>query len=377
MYARPFRLLFTISELTHSSQVRNLVDLLSRLDRDIFECEIGALRVGDAATDAVAALGWPYFRFRLIPTRNMNGADFQSLVASPFKLMMGHYDLVHSLLYQSVASEAIAVKRLTGAKYVYTKSNLEWDNHPSQWRLKSKHSDCVVSISEATSDLLRERGFADRIEKIYLGIDTEAFKFDGADGWRFRQRWGIAAGALVFGCVAQFVEWKEHLTLVRAFELVADRYPKASLVICGPDHGDNYYHSCEDYIRSSRHAGKIHLVGTLSDMPAFYSAIDVFVLPSRFETFGYAYVEAMGCERPAIGCGAAGPLEIIVPERTGLHCKMSNAEDLASTMERYAASADLRREHGTAARRRVVDIFSKEAMAKRSTEVYLRLLAGD
>src|SRR5512134_2792119 len=116
MRHRPYRVLFTISELTFSSQVRNIVDLVSQLDRSLFHCEIGALRVGDPATRVVAALGVPYFRFRLIPTRRMNRGDYASLLASPAKLVAGRYDLVHSLLYQSVASEALAVKTLTRAR---------------------------------------------------------------------------------------------------------------------------------------------------------------------------------------------------------------------------------------------------------------------
>lgn len=370
----PYRLLYTISELTFSSQVRNIVDLVSQLDSRMFRCEIGALRVGDPATGTVAALGVPYFRFRLIPTRRMNSGDYASLVASPAKLVAGGYDLVHSLLYQSVASEALAVKTLTGARYIYTKSNMDWDNHERQWHLKSRLSDCIVSISEATSELLRQRGFGGRAEKIHLGIDSDAFTLDPPKGHAFRRQWGVPEQAVVFGCVAQFIPLKEHLTLFRAFESVADAHPDAFLFVCGPNHGDAYYHSCVEYVRSSRHRGKIILVGTLGDMPAFYSAIDVFALPSRSETFGYAYVEAMSCERPAIGCRTGGPLEIIDDGRTGRHCRVSDAEDLAAAMAPYAANAEMRKSHGAAARKRVIELFSKQAMAQRTTELYLRLL---
>ena len=375
MRHRPYRLLFTLSELTFSSQVRNLVDLVSQLDPATFTCEIGSLRVGDPATEVVAALGVPHFRFRLIPTRRMNAGDFTSFAASPARLISGRYDLVHSLLYQSVASEAVAVRALTRAKYVYTKSNMEWANHERQWALKSRLSDCIVSISEATSELLRAKGYGDRIEKIYLGIDTSAFEASDAKRAAFRTRLGIAEQTVVFGCVAQFIELKDHLSLLRAFERVADELPDTALLFCGPNHRDAYYRSCVDYAQASRHRDRIHFVGVLSEMPSFYSAIDVFAMPSRSETFGYAYVEAMSCERPAIGCPAAGgPLEIIDDGRTGFYCDLVDPVMLSEKMTTYAHSPSLRRAHGEAARRRVIELFSREAMAQHSARLYLGLL---
>lgn len=374
MRHKKHRLLFTISEFMFSSQVRNICDLISRLDRDIFDIEIGALRVGDEATAEIAALGVPYYKFRLQPTRPMRAHDVGTLFTSPFVLLAKQYDLVHSLLYQSIFTEAWLAKYLGRARYVYTKSNLEWANHPGQWHRKSALSDRIISISEATSELLRQKGFGDRIEKIYLGVDTDRFSFEAAKRGSMRQQWQVPESAFVYGCVAQFVEWKEHLSVVKAFEQVADRHPDAYLLICGPDHDDAYYHSCRRYIEASRHAGRIRLLGTLKDMPAFYSMIDIFVLASRFETFGYAYVEAMSCERPAIGCRAAGPLEIIEEGRTGYFCKMSDPADLAQQMLRYAEDRSSIQAHGRQARERVMRIFSREAMARNCQSLYLRML---
>lgn len=374
MTRRKYRLLFTVSEFMFSSQVRNICDLVSQLDREIFEMEIGALAVGDEATAEIAALDVPFFKLRLQPTRPVRARDVGTMILSPVVLSVRRYDLVHSLLYQSIFTEALFVKTLGRAKYVYTKSNLEWDNHPSQWRLKSRLADRIVSISDATSTLLDRQGFGERTEKIYLGIDTDRFSLESEKGSALRRRVDIPENSFLFGCVAQFVEWKEHLTVVKAFELIADKYPDAWLAFCGPHHNDAYYQACRSYIQGSRHAGRIRLVGTLRDMPAFYSAIDAFVLASRFETFGYVYVEAMSCERPVIGCRAAGPLEIIDEDRTGLFCNVSDPGDLAQKMGRYIGNRPLAQEHGRAARTRVRKVFSRHAMATKSAAMYLQTL---
>ena len=375
---KKYRLLFTISEFMFSSQVRNVCDLVSRLDRDLFDIEVGALRVGNEATSEIAALGVPYYKFRLQPTRpGLTAHDMGTLLISPFVLLAKRFDLVHSLLYQSIFTEAWLARYVGRAKYIYTKTGLEWANHPGQWRRKSALSHKIISLSEATSELLREKGFGDRIEKIYVGIDTDRFSFAANKRSRMRQEWQVPESALVYGCAARFDEWKEHLTAVKAFELVADRYRDAYLLICGGDHGDDYYHSCTSYIQSSRHSNRIRLLGALKDMQAFYSMIDVFVLPSRFETFGYVYVEAMSCERPAIGCRAAGPLEIIEEGRTGYFCNMSDPADLSVQMLRYADDRALIRAHGAQARDRVGRIFSREDMARKCQALYLRMLNAD
>jgi glycosyltransferase involved in cell wall biosynthesis len=175
-------------------------------------------------------------------------------------------------------------------------------------------------------------------------------------------------------CAAQFIEIKEHLATVRAFESVADVDPRVYLLLCGLNHRDEYYRRCETYIAASRHAGRIRLVGNVADMQGFYSAIDVFVLPSRFEAFGYVYVEAMSCERPAIACRAGGPAEIVVDGRTGYLCEISSSIDLVEKMKRYASSRELAAQHGRAARARVVAEYSKQVMVRRSEEFYLRTL---
>lgn len=373
---RKYRILITISELMYSSQVRNLCDLVSMLDKDRFDIEIGALATGDEAHGEVAKLGVKVYRLRLLPTRKFSFSNLVDFAKSPFIIAFKQYDLVHSLLYQAPFTEPFFFKLLTKTKYVYTKSNLEWGNHPTNWRWKSRLSDRIVSISAATDQLLDEQGFGDKKAKIFLGIDTGHFRHSDSSRVELRERHGIPADAIVFGCAAQFIEWKEHLTVFRAFSKLAEKYPNIYLLYCGPNHNDAYYHEVVGEIESSRFSDRVRLLGTLSDMPGFYSAIDCFVLASRFETFGYVYVEAMSCHRPVIGCRAAGPLEIIAEGETGYFSKMSDPDDLSVQMERYLSAPQLIGYHGGAARKRAVEIFSKEAMARKTQELYLEMLDG-
>lgn len=368
------KLLITISELIYSSQFRNLHDLVSLIDRTVFDIEVGALSTGNEAQKEIEDLDIPVFRLRLQPTRGWTVEKTFDLMKGPLIITRKRHDLVHSLLYQSFFTEPFLFKKLTSAKYIYTKSNLEWSNHPTNWRLKSKYADRIISISGATDALLEEKGFGDKKAKIYLGIDTQHFKSDVNKREILRALHDIPVNALVYGCAAQFVEWKEHLTALRAFELIASKQQDAYLVFCGANHRDDYYAQFLKAVDQSAFKNRLRLLGNLSDMPAFYSMIDIFVLPSRYETFGYVYIEAMSCGLPVIGCRAAGPLEIIEDNVTGQLVNISDPKDLAEKMESYCVNADLRKTQGDAARSRAVMLFSKETMALKTQELYMGTL---
>ncbi len=375
--AKRTKLLITISELIYSSQFRNLHDLVSLLDRDVFDIEIGALATGNEAQKDIEALDVSVYRLRLQPTRGFTLGKISDMMKGPFVIARKRYDLVHSLLYQSFFTEPFLFKTLTSSKYIFTKSNLEWANHPLNWKWKCRFADRIVSISNATDELLDSKGFSDKKAKIFLGIDTDHFRENPDKGSALRQSQGIPQNATVFGCAAQFVEWKEHLTTLRAFERLAARYADIYLVYCGASHRDAYYDSFLSAVEDSPAKARIRILGNLTDMPAFYSSIDCFVLPSRYETFGYVYVEAMSCGVPVIACRAAGPLEIISEGDTGEFVSISAPDELAGAMEGYLVDPHRISMHGAAARQRVKDLFSKATMVRKTQELYLSTLGAD
>src|SRR5260370_15452780 len=62
-------------------------------------------------------------------------------------------------------------------------------------------------------------------------------------------------------------------------------------------------------------------LGTLSSPQLqclFYSALDVFAMPSRAETFGNTALEAMACETPVIAYAAGGLTDLVADRETGL-----------------------------------------------------------
>lgn len=99
---------------------------------------------------------------------------------------------------------------------------------------------------------------------------------------------------------------------------------------------------------------------------------DGFVLASRHEPLGVAYMEAMACELPVIGTDAGGVRELITQGKDGLLVPPGNAEVLADAMLRLMEDHGLRHALGAAARQRVVADFS----SRRSADALATALAG-
>jgi len=66
---------------------------------------------------------------------------------------------------------------------------------------------------------------------------------------------------------------------------------------------------------------------------------DLFVMPSRYETFGVVYAEAMACGKPVIAC-AGGPAEEIVPSWAGELVPPGDYMSLAHAIHRVTSNLD-------------------------------------
>jgi phosphatidylinositol alpha-1,6-mannosyltransferase len=126
-----------------------------------------------------------------------------------------------------------------------------------------------------------------------------------------------------------------------------------------------------------RFAGEVHD----HDLPSYYAACDIFLLPNRveggdFEGFGIVFLEAAATEKPSIGGRTGGVSEAIEGGVTGLLVSGEDIPELAEAIRRLAASVDLRRAMGQAARARVLGSFTWEIAAAKVAEIQRQLAKG-
>lgn len=130
-----------------------------------------------------------------------------------------------------------------------------------------------------------------------------------AERRRLRQELAIPADALVVGFCGKFIPKKDPALLLEAYQQIAASIPRACHILyIGSGELENDLRA-----RASALGDRVHFTGFINQqaLPAYYLAMDVFVLPSRRqgETWGLVVNEALhaGCAvamSAAVGCAA-------------------------------------------------------------------------
>lgn len=102
---------------------------------------------------------------------------------------------------------------------------------------------------------------------------------------------------------------------------------------------------------------EVILLGFVEDMEAFMHSIDIFLLPSAWEGFGFAMVEAMAKRKPVVAFDITSNPEIIAQNQTGLLAEYPNIQDFASKTLQLINNETQRQEMGEAAQQSVQNRF--------------------
>ena len=127
-------------------------------------------------------------------------------------------------------------------------------------------------------------------------------------------------------------------------------------------------------------ADRVHFLGDISDeqLPALYQAVDIFVMPAhlRAEALGLAQIEALASGIPCVSTElGTGTSFVNLHGETGLVVPPGDAAALARAVNTLLADPELRRRMGTAGRRRVAELFSRQRMVAGNEAVYRDVIA--
>lgn len=157
--------------------------------------------------------------------------------------------------------------------------------------------------------------------------------------------------------VARLYKRKGLDTLIRAWPRVLAHIPGARLRIAG---GGLEYENLKKLIDSMRLNESVRLEGDVrqgSDLIKLYANCDVFCLPSRHETFGLVYLEAMAAGKPVVALKSTAVPEVVRDGTDGLLAQPENIEDLAEKIISLLKNGELRATMGRSGRERVRDNF--------------------
>lgn len=181
------------------------------------------------------------------------------------------------------------------------------------------------------------------------GVDLTKFNIHRRDQWReeVRKERGIGTEDVVFAFAGRLTADKGINELLAAFLNIAKNNNNAKLMIMGGM--DNSASLNADLMERAKESGQVVFTGSVNDIERYYAAADVFVAPSYREGFGLVVVEAEAMGLPAIVSDVPGQIDAIVPNKTGLACKVKDVATLETAMEKMLINPEYRMQIGKAA----------------------------
>jgi glycosyltransferase involved in cell wall biosynthesis len=234
----------------------------------------------------------------------------------------------------------------------------------------------IISCSVSATLVHQKIGYdPSKFLTIPLGYDLKVLKRDDLFREKQRVKWGINNEAIIFGCIARWNPQKDHLNLLRAFEIVSKEVKNVYCVMAGREIDNNNQDLARLLKTLNKDNKNLLLVGVVDHIPTIMNAIDVHVLPSLGEAFPNVVPEAMACETPCVVTDV-GDAAIIVGD-TGWVVPPGNSEALANALfEVVIAINDTRKweNRRRRSREKIVNNYSMERMTDAYYKVWKSLL---
>jgi len=236
---------------------------------------------------------------------------------------------------------------------------MSWNGR--SWRLRTL---LASRVAAQNTDMLRDffPGLLFRRKAVLLprGVDTLRFRPGTPRTLGLRERFGVARGILVAGCVAHLLPVKGHRTLIEALARTQGIY----LFLAGRELDAEYAKDLRERIAELGLDNRVTFLGEVGDVQALLAELDAFVLPTwdkwRMEGCPVALLEAMSSGLPCVATDIPGSRDIVETEKSGLLVAPQDADAMASALCRVAESSALRERLSTGARTRILDHYKLE-----------------
>ncbi len=241
---------------------------------------------------------------------------------------------------------------------------LRWLYRASLWRTRR-----VAMVGTQVRDRFVGSGFVGegKAEVVLNGIPFDRFAAAAATRASARDALGIAADALVAGCVGRLVPVKNHALLLDGLPWLRERHPRLHMVLAGDGPLDAELRAQAAALGVSDHV----TIGSRGDVAAVLPAYDVYVQPSLSEGLSIALLEAAAARRAIVATAVGGNPEIVEHGIRGLLVAPGDGKALREAVDALLADAARREQLGANAQ----DWARANASIERMREAYAALYA--
>lgn len=306
-------------------------------------------------------------------TSNRSFAESAQLAADA-----GNYDIVYGL-GRALGVDLVRVTERLQSHWLQVRYGTSWRGTIQQFNPRHRtlialeraiysapRTRRIVVQSQLDHELLQHyyQIEAERIRVVHNGVDHTAFYPRSDQECReLRQQLRIPLESTVYLFASMDFAGKGLATILTAF---ADSSPAdAHLLVLGEGPVQRFQRQTQRLGCT----GQVHFLGRRSDIARFYSASDLFVLPSAYEPFPNVNLESMACGTPVVTSSTAGGADLIEPGRNGFLVQgVNDLEGLNEAFDCFQRTSEDERERMVAsclqtARRRTIDRTVDETLS--------------
>ncbi|NOT13671.1 MAG: glycosyltransferase [Methylococcaceae bacterium] len=240
----------------------------------------------------------------------------------------------------------------------------------------ARTTDCFLACSGSVAKHAAEKiGLStDSFEVILNGIDLDRFKIR-TDRAAIKSSLCIPEDFNVVGIVGRISQQKAQDIFLEAAAKIHQRSPQTLFLIVGAADEPAILDKMMALMVSLGLQEKVRFLGYRDDIPSIYSIIDILVMPSRWEGFGLALVEAMAMGLPIVCSEVGGIPEVVIPNETALFVETESPGQVADALTRLLEDQSLRFKMGQAGKKRA-EQFSYQRIGLQVHQKYQQLLYG-
>ena len=272
------------------------------------------------------------------------------------------YDLIHSHYWLSGRAGAVLSREwkiphvVTFHTLAKTKLQARAGEKESKLRMSEEQrvmgdvDAVIVSTDQERQALARlYQAPVHKVRVISAGVDLDLFR--PVDKAQAKKELGLVEERIIL-YVGRIEPLKGLDILINAMALLDGRRDTRLLVVGGELRGDKTLDRLRSLVDSLDLTDKVTFTGAVvqSELPRYYGAADVFAMPSYYESFGLAALEAMACGTPVIASRVGGLKTFIKDGETGYLIPWRCPEPFAQRLEVLLANPSLREAMGRAAR---------------------------
>jgi L-malate glycosyltransferase len=365
------RVLHLITRLPVGGAERLLVDVARNLERNRFESIVCCIQEKGALAPELEAAGIALHCLERMRTKRFDWGVVRALkrLLQREQIDLVHCHLYHANLYGRIAAWLAGVPAVISVHNTYTRVKI---HRRLLNRVLANVTARIIAVSDETRrDILRYDGVpGDKVVTIYNGIDVR--RVDSAlTRTEARQRLGIGAESIAIGCVGRLEEQKGHRYLFDALAIIGREAPPLAARIQTLLVGDGRLREqLKQQVGALALDSRVMFLGTRGDVADILKALDLYVMPSRWEGLSIAMLEAMAAGLAVVISDVGGVGRVLGSDEFGLRVPPADPSRLAGAIRELAEQPARREALGRAARQRVEEAFSAQVMIAAISRIY-------